>query len=204
MKKQIFRYFFIPLFLFSLLFDSQPVQARSSHDSEDYFLSMTKASLLTEESMTLFVEGISEEEVSFKSEDSSIVSIQSTNGNSCEFTGKAVGNTVITVKIRKKGILFFMNSTTTLRCKVSVTPSAVSIRFKKKTYRLMVGEKKKINVILRPSITSEKPLFSSSNRKVATVNTNGRIRAKSIGNATITATLKNGTAAQCKVIVSDP
>lgn len=200
-------YLLLFLCLFSLLLPCPAAQAGTtygqSNDSEEYYLNMTKVSLLPEESVTLTVEGVSDEEVSFKSEDSSIVSVGSSEGNSCECVGQSVGSTVITVKVKKKRALFFMNSTTTLRCKITVNPNAVSVKFKKRKYKMMVGQKKKACVVLRPSITSEIPVFTTSNPKVATVSTKGRITAKSTGVAIITATLKNGTSAQCRVIVSN-
>ncbi len=200
--KKLFRYFLMFLLLFSLLLNGQTVQAEGSEYSEEYYLNTTKASLLTGDTFTLYVEGTSDEEISFSSEDDSIVSIESIGENSCECTGISVGSTVITVKIRKK-VLFFTSSTTTLRCKVNVTPSAVSIRFKKRTYRLSIGKKKNAKVVLRPSITSEKPTFTSSNIRIATVNSKGRVTAKAVGTTTITATLKNGMQAQCKIVVTD-
>lgn len=199
--KKTFRYFIIFTFLFSLLLDSQTALAAGSEYSEEYYLNTTKASLLTGDTLSLYVEGTSDEEISFSSEDESIVSVESTGENSCQCTGLSVGSTVITVKVRKK-VLIFTSSTTTLRCKVTVTPSAVSIRFKKRTYRVSVGKKKKAKVVLRPSITSEKPTFSSSNTRIATVNSKGRVSARAAGTATITATLKNGMQAECKIIVT--
>ncbi len=199
--KKLYRTLFIFLFLFSLLLDSQTALANGSEYSEEYYLNTTKASILTGDTLSLYVEGTSDEEISFSSEDDSIVSIETTGENSCQCTGVAVGSTVITVKVRKK-VLFFTSSTTTLRCNINVTPSAVSIRFKKRTYRINVGKSKKPKVVLRPSITSEKPTFTSSNTRIATVNSKGKVTARATGTVTITAALKNGMQAQCKIIVT--
>ncbi len=199
--KKISRCFLLFICLFSLLLDTPTASAAGSEYSEEYYLNITKASLLAGDTLSLYVEGASDEEISFSSENDSIVSVESINENTCQCTGVSVGSTVITVKVRKK-VLFFTSSTTTLRCKITVTPSAVSIRFKKRTYRMNVGKKKKANVVLRPSITSEKPTFVSSDTKIVTVNSKGRIVAKAAGTAIITATLKNGIQAQCKVIVT--
>lgn len=200
MKKRI-RFLFILIFVFSLLLDTQTALAADSGYSEEYYLNTTKASLLTGDDLSLYVEGTSNEEISFSSENDSIVSVEATGENSCKCTGISVGSTVITVKVRKK-VLFFTSSTTTLRCKITVTPSAVSIRFKKRIYRIGAGKKKKIKVVLRPSITSEKPTFTSSNTRIATVNSKGRVFARAVGTATITATLKNGMQAECKILVT--
>lgn len=205
MKKTVSICFLILLVLLPHLLNFDTAQARNTavSNSEEYYLNSTRATLLIDESMTLSVEGVSDEEISFKSEDSSIVSTGAEKENSCEITGVAVGQTTITAKIKKKGAFFFMNSTTTLRCRVTVTPKAVSIKFKKRKYTLSVGEKRKTSVILRPSITTEVPVFSSSNSDIATVNTKGRVIAHSPGITIITATISNGMTARCKVIITD-
>lgn len=200
MMKSKYNYFLIPVLLLSFLLNSYPVQAAQT---EDYYLSVTRANLLLDDSMTLSVEGVSDEETSFKSEDSSIVSVKATENNTCELTGRSVGKTTITVKVKKKGTFFFMNSTTTLRCKITVNPKAASIKFKKKQYRLTVGTTKKTSVILRPSITTEVPVFSSSNPDIATINAKGKVTAMAKGITVISATIKNGMTARCKIIVSE-
>lgn len=180
--------------------ESSVIKLRQGNDS--YFLSTASADILTGNTITLDIYGISEEEISYKSEDSSIASIESSSDSSCTIRGQAVGNTIITIKIKKKNRFFFMSSVTTLRCKINVTPLAASIRFKKKKYKLSVNQKKKLGITLRPSITKEVPIFTSSNRTVATVTVSGRVRTRSIGTATITATLQNGMTAKCKIVVT--
>lgn len=200
MKKSKYIGFLILLILFSSLLNSYPAQAAHS---EEYFLNTNRADLLLNDSMTLSVEGVSDEETSFKSEDNSIVSVGTIENSSCELTGLAVGRTTIIVKIRKKRTFFFMGTTTTLRCKITVTPRAVSVKFKKKQYKLTAGTKKKLPIILRPSITTEIPTFTSSQPDIATVNTKGKVTAISKGSAIISATIKNGMTARCKIIVSE-
>ena len=200
MKKSKFSCFLILLFLLSSLLNAYPAQAASA---KDYSLSATQATLLLDDSMTLSVEGVTDEEISFKADNSSIASIEVTDKDRCELTSQAVGKTTITVKIKKKESFFFMNSTTTLYCKLSVTPKAVSVKFKKKEYKLPVGTSKKTAVILRPSITTEIPVFSSSNPDIATVNTKGKVTAISKGTTIVSATIKNGMTVRCKIIVSE-
>lgn len=200
MKKSKYTCFLILVFLLSSLLNAYPVCAATS---KNYALNVTQANLLLDDSMTLSVEGTTDEEISFKAENSSIASIEVTNRNSCELTSQAVGKTIITVKIKKKDTLFFMNSTTTLQCKLTVTPKAVSVKFKQKQYKLPVGTTKKIAVILRPSITTEVPFFSSSNPDIATINTKGKVTAISKGTTIVSATIKNGMTVRCKIVVSD-
>ena len=54
--------------------------------------------------------------------------------------------------------------------------------------------------LLAATSTGKKPVFSSDNSAVASVNTYGRIKAKKAGTAVITAKIKNGEAS-CKVKV---
>lgn len=175
---------------------------RQAASTSKYSLDVTSTDVLVDESFTLTVEGVTDEEVTFKSEDTSTVSIESTDNASCEAVGEAVGNTTITVKIKEKGFLF-LNSVTTLTCKVNVSPKATSVRFTKKSLTLSAGTKKKLSVTLRPSITTEVPSYTSSNTEVATVNAAGKVTAKAKGSTIITATLSNGSKSICKVKVTD-
>ncbi len=182
---------------------SRHVLAKSEEES-DYFLSATEAELLTDTNFTLEVFGLSDEDVSFKSDNPSVASVTEATDNSCTVQGVGVGTTSIVVKIKAKGPLFFMASTATLQCRISVNPPAASIKIKKKKYKLSVGQKKKLGVILRPSITTEIPTYTSSQPEIATISSTGKIYAKAAGAAMITATLQNGRSAKCKVMVSDP
>lgn len=170
----------------------------------DYYLNVSKTDLLVNETFSLEVYGVTDEEISFRSEDSSIASVGSVSDNRCTVSGNGVGTTTITVKVRQKSAFFFMRSTTTLRCKINVTPAAASVRFKKSTYRMNIGKKKKLKINLRPTITTEKPVFASSNQNVATVSKTGKVKALSAGTTSITATISNGMVAKCQVIVKAP
>lgn len=205
MKKKIYTLFLILLFSLSSLLNCLTVQAETNDydPDEGYYLSETNADLLLDDSIDLSVEGVSDEEISFRSKDSSIASVGDIEGNKCTITGASVGKTTILVKIKTKGKFFFMSTTTTLKCKVTVSPKAVSVKFKKNQYKLIEGEKKKVAVVLRPSITGEMPVFSSSNPDVATVNPKGKVIARSKGITIISATIQNGMTARCKIIVSE-
>lgn len=192
------------LLLLSLLLDNpSAVSAKKSAPEEKYSLNVITSDLLLDESFTLSVDGVTDEEVSFKSQDNNIVSITSGESNtSCQCSGEAVGKTSVTVKIKEKGFLFFKSTTTQLTCRVTVSPKATSVRCAQKTLRLTVGSKKKLTVIMRPSITTEVPQFVSSDIEVATVSETGNIIAKSKGTAIITATIQNGNTSSCRVTVT--
>ena len=67
--------------------------------------------------------------------------------------------------------------------------SAESIEASNKTLNMTVGETKKIGITIKPSTTTNKDVFwASSNTQVATIDTNGNVKALSEGTTTITAT----------------
>lgn len=76
---------------------------------------------------------------------------------------------------------------------VPVTEAAASVIAKKiiatqTSYTLSIGASKQLNVIVSPTTTSNKRLtWTSSNKNIVTVSTNGKVKAVSLGTATITA-----------------
>ena len=102
--------------------------------------------------------------------------------------------------------------TTTIRCKLSngkeaickVTvrsaPSRVTVSDKSAT--LKVGQSKMLKATLNNNAYSYRSTWTSSNTYVATVNSTGKISAKSQGTATITYKTYNGKTASCKLTVS--
>ena len=150
------------------------------------------------------MDGITDQTVSFKSSSNDTVSVEpGEDGISCKCTGTGVGRATITVKIKEKGFLFFNNTATQLTCKINVTPKATSVQFNRQQIRMSPNTRKRVKITLRPSITAEIPVFSSSDPKIARVNAAQKIVAKSPGIAVITATLQNGTTASCRVIVAE-
>lgn len=204
MRRRAYHGYLLILLLLSLL-SSTVSQAASpkqaDNEAKTYTLNITQSDLLLGDSMLLIVEGVTDEEVTFRSDNSEIVSLSPRDGNTCECTAEAVGKTTIIVKIREKSMLFFKNTTMTMRCTINVTPKAVSVKFKKRQYKLTLGEKKKVAVILRPGITTEIPVYTSSNPEIAIVNTKGRIITRSKGTTIISATIQNGMTVHCRVIV---
>lgn len=117
---------------------------------------------------------------------------------SCDVKGKKKGNTVVTVtdKIGR-----------TASCTVTVKPKyteakAISIT---KSMKLIAGKKQKIEVSYdKTKYFLGKLIWSSSNKKIATVDSKGNVTAKKVGKATITCKLKNGKKYKCSVTVSCP
>lgn len=140
-------------------------------------------------------------DISFKSSDSSILSVEKKTHSSCTYVGKAYGEAEIIVTIRTDTFFFFFGNETTKRTKISVTPHATSIKSVKQKISLSEGKKATFELTVRPSTSEEVPVFLSKNPTVAVVNSKGKITAKNAGSTFITATIENGKMTQCLVTV---
>lgn len=87
------------------------------------------------------------------------------------------------------------SSTTTKATAITVTP---------KTLSLTEGKTATLSATVTPAKANQKVTWTSSDKKVATVDTEGKVTAKAAGDAEITATTKDGTAlmATCTVTVT--
>ncbi len=122
------------------------------------------------------------------------------------------------VKVDKKGkltaqkktgtatVTVTMNSGATASCKVTVQSGAVKTKkiTLPKTATLALKESQTLTVTRNPISATEKITWTSSNKKVVTVNSKGKITAKKVGTATIIAKTSNGKKATCKVSVKKP
>lgn len=84
---------------------------------------------------------------------------------------------------------------------LNITPPAQSIHLSHKSGTMYVGDSKKLSYKLTPSSSKEKVTWSSSNTKIAAVNSSGVVTAKASGSVTITAKTASGKKASCKVAV---
>lgn len=171
--------------------------------AKDYQIDYEKQ-ILIDESTTLRLEGdLEDSSVSFKSSDSSVLSVQKVADDTCTYKGESSGKATLTVRIRSNKNLFFQNRTVTLKAKISVSPKAVSIKFRRAKIRMTVGQKKKIKTVIRPSISKEKPSFTSADPEIAYFQNHNFLRAKQPGTTYITAAINNGMKVRCKVIVKN-
>ena len=108
-------------------------------------------------------------------------------------TAKTAGTTTIRCKL---------NNGKEATCKVTVksAPSSVSLNYTSAT--LKVGQSKTLTATLNSNAYSYRSDWTSSNSKIATVNSNGKVFAKSQGTVTITYKTYNGKTAKCKLTVS--
>lgn len=136
--------------------------------------------------------------VLFESADNSIVSISKPKDNSCRVNPKSSGNTTIFAYVYDSED----ELVSTLTCKVIVSPTAASVKFKKKKYTLCEGTTKKIKAVIKPNISNEMPLYSSDDTSVATVSSNGTVTAISAGQTVIRAAISNGRSSSYTLVVT--
>ena len=137
--------------------------------------------------------------VSWESSNTSVATVDQ-NG---KVTAKAAGTANITATTTD-------GSNLSATCKVTVTSSTVlatGISFNKPSMSLAVGNTETLVATVTPSnATNKNVTWSSSNTSVATVDQNGKVTAKTVGTANITATTTDGTnlTATCQVTVISP
>lgn len=170
--------------------------------NENVSFAKYEKNILQEDTHTLEILDLDEGcDVSFKSSDTSVLTVEQLSNTSCSYTGVSYGTAKITVTITKTTAFFFKEKKT-IHAKVNVTPKAVSVMFRQNVRKIALGTKnKKLPLIIRPSISKEVPVFKSLNKKIVTINKKGKITARKLGTTHITATLLNGKIAKCKIIV---
>ena len=146
-------------------------------------LNKSKVTIYAGKSTTITVNG-TKKTVTWSSSDKKIATVSSTGKNTAKVTAKAKGSATITAKVSDK------------KYKCSITVKNSGLDTKKKV--LNVGK----SFTLELNGTTAKS-FSSSDKSVATVSSKGKVTAKKIGLATITAKGADGKTYKCKVAV-DP
>lgn len=104
------------------------------------------------------------------------------------------------------------NSSSTTAKKTETKPAASKVKVIKvglnySTIYLTKGKSKTLKATVSPSNATKKSVkWSSSNKKIATVNAKGKVRGKKAGSAMITVKAKDGSGkkAICKVVVTAP
>lgn len=124
--------------------------------------------------------------VTYSSSKPDVITIKAdaTNVKRANITALSVGSATITVTVRKG-----KKTLRTLKCKVKVSPNAVGIKFMRREARVHEGNKIRLETSIKPITSEEKPVFTSDDSNIATVNSRGVVTGISPGTVTITATL---------------
>lgn len=111
-------------------------------------------------------------------------------------TAKANGKVVITATAA---------GNKSLTQKINVNVSTKTVKANKSSVSLTTGKSTVLKATVSPSDATQKTIsWTSSNPKIATVNSKGTIKAKKPGTVTITAKAKSAKSAKVKVIVKSP
>ena len=133
--------------------------------------------------------------VTWSSNNTSIATVSSSG----VVTAKSPGTATITVRTNDGG----KTATCTVTVKAKVIP-VTGISLNTSSMTMKVGETKALSATVTPSNATDKTVtWISSNTSVATVDSNGKVTAKSAGSATISATAGSFTA-NCSVTVVVP
>jgi hypothetical protein len=155
--------------------------AKSSFAKSSYTVYATQ-SLQTELTSDYDADGIT----AMKSSNTKILTVS----NSGVIKGVKAGKATITATTKTGETV---KATVTVKTpKVTLTATSAPLQVKKSTKAIKIQSK---------YTTDSVEKWSTSNKKIATVDKNGKITAKKAGTATITVTMKSGAKASCKVKV---
>lgn len=127
---------------------------------------------------------------SYYSDNTAIATVQKSGGL---MTAKTAGTTTIRCKL---------SSGREATCKVTVKSAPSSVTLNYTTSTLKVGQSEAIKITYNNNAYSFKNKWTSSNTYVATVNSDGKIYAKSLGSTTISYRTYNNKTASFKLTVS--
>ena len=191
-----------------------PSECKSAYQSANYWenfnikeiptlstsiaLNQTTATLKATETLTLVAtvlpKNATDKSVSWKSSNEAVATVDA-NGL---VTAIGVGETIITATTTD-------GSNLSVSCTVTVVPTlAESIALDKTEISLEATETATLVATVLPNLTTDKSVeWSSSDESVAVVDKNGVVTAIAVGEATITATITDGSnlSASCKVTV---
>lgn len=113
------------------------------------------------------------------------------------------------VTLRSRGTAYITaksadNSLVKAICKVTIVQKSTGVKLNKTVLKLKKGKKATLKAVIYPQNANTKAVkWTTGNKKVATVNSKGKVKAKKKGYCTITATAKDGSkkSAKCTLVV---
>lgn len=161
-----------------------PISAQAAAKPTKITLSTKKQTVAVGKSFTLKVKSVTPKKadkgVKFKSSKTSVATVNSKG----KVTGKKAGTAKITVTSKK-------NSKVKATCTVTVKPAVKIVTASNLV--LQKGKSGTISVSVAPKKADKAVTFKTSNKKVATVDSKGKVKAKKAGTAKITVTAKDGS-----------
>ena len=118
------------------------------------------------------------------------VAIVAKNG---KITGKKAGTATITVTLKSK-------KSAKIKVTVKKKVAATRVKLNKTSLTLKKGKSFQLKAIVTPEKTTDKVTYKTSNKKIVTVTSKGKLVAKKKGKATITVTVGKKKAV-CRVVV---
>lgn len=195
--KKIWKQIGILSLVFMLLITFAPISVDAAKKS--ITLNQTKATLYAGEYTTVSVKkvtGLKSKKVSYSTSNKNVATVNK-NG---VVTAKKKGSVTITVTSKE-------NKKVKAKFKLTIKkkPSKSSITLKKTSDTIKVGESTTIKVKSTKGLSSKKVKYSTSNKSIATVSSNGKVTGKKAGNATITVTsaVNKKVVAKFKVTVKE-
>ncbi len=172
-----------------------PVEAKAAPKAKKIVLNVTKKTMNVGQTTTLKVKKVSpsnaSKSVKYSSSKKSVATVDSKG----KIKAKAAGTATITVTSKS-------NSKVKATCKVTVKQPVKEIRISKNVLAVQKGKTVNIKATVKPKNASNKKLkYKTSNKKIATVNSKGKVKGIKNGTVTITVTAADGSKkkATCKV-----
>ncbi len=199
MKQKVFLLLALALILSSAL---ALVPTTSMAAAKKPKLNMKKLEMTVGDTFQLRIYNLKKKQkVTFVSSNPNIVSVDpaTLTKKRAKVKANAIGSATVNATV-KKGKRTIRH----LKCRIKVSPNAMSIKFTKKLVTLTVGEQFQLDPIIKPGTSTEQPVFESDDLEVATVNSRGVITAISPGIVTIRATLlSTDQTAHCRIVVEE-
>ena len=172
-----------------------PVEAKAAPKAKKIVLNVKKKTMNVGQTTTLKVKKVSPSNASKSVKYSTSKKSVATVNSKGKIKAKAAGTAIITVTSKS-------NSKVKATCKVTVKQPVKEIRISKNVLAVQKGKTVNIKATVKPKNASNKKLkYKTSNKKIATVNSKGKVKGIKNGTVTITVTAADGSKkkATCKV-----